>query len=152
QAGPAWGCQDSCRAWNDPSRGYPLLPDLGPAFAARSSAPGSGNLRGGAGNRDSSHAAARRSPRDDRGAAYARARSANNLMQARLIDVEEIAPDVRHFVFEAPGVARLDFLPGQFVSLSGPVEGRTITRAYSIASAPRDGNRFELCLNRVSDG
>jgi CDP-4-dehydro-6-deoxyglucose reductase len=31
------------------------------------------------------------------------------------------------------------------------VEGQMITRAYSIASPP-DGNRFELCLNRVRDG
>lgn len=31
------------------------------------------------------------------------------------------------------------------------MDGREITRAYSIAS-PRDGNRFALCLNRVADG
>jgi NAD(P)H-flavin reductase len=29
--------------------------------------------------------------------------------------------------------------------------GKKVTRAYSIASAP-DGNRFELCLNRVQEG
>ena len=27
-----------------------------------------------------------------------------------------------------------------------------MTRAYSFASAPHAGNRFELCLNRVPDG
>ena len=43
------------------------------------------------------------------------------------------------------------FKPGQFVSLSDEVAGRKVTRAYSIASAP-DGNRFELCLNRVNLG
>jgi CDP-4-dehydro-6-deoxyglucose reductase len=73
-------------------------------------------------------------------------------MQAKLIECVEIAPGVRHFVFEAPPVERLDFTPGQFVSLSGEVGGKTITRAYSIASAPSEGNRFELCLNRVGDG
>jgi CDP-4-dehydro-6-deoxyglucose reductase len=31
------------------------------------------------------------------------------------------------------------------------LEGREVTRAYSIASAP-DGVRFELCLNRVKEG
>ena len=40
---------------------------------------------------------------------------------------------------------------GQFVSFSDVIGDRTITRAYSIASAP-DGNRFELCLNLVKDG
>jgi ferredoxin-NADP reductase len=73
-------------------------------------------------------------------------------MQARLIESVEIAPQVRHFVFEAPDVERLDFLPGQFVSLTDTVRGKEITRAYSIASAPSGANRFELCLNLVADG
>lgn len=62
-----------------------------------------------------------------------------------------IGPEVKHFVFEVPGVERFDFTPGQFVSFSETVAGRTITRAYSLASAP-SGNRFELCLNRVREG
>jgi CDP-4-dehydro-6-deoxyglucose reductase len=73
-------------------------------------------------------------------------------MQARLIESVELAPEVRHFVFEAEGVDRLDFVAGQFVSLSASIGGRTITRAYSLASAPGAGNRFELCLNRVPGG
>ena len=73
-------------------------------------------------------------------------------MLARLIESVELAPEVRHFVFEAEGPDRLEFVPGQFVSLSAEVGGRTITRAYSLASAPGDGNRFELCLNRVPEG
>ena len=73
-------------------------------------------------------------------------------MQAKLISWVEIAPGVRHFVFEAPELQRLDFVPGQFVSLTDSVAGRAITRAYSIASAPGEGNRFELCLNLVDGG
>jgi ferredoxin-NADP reductase len=73
-------------------------------------------------------------------------------MQARLIEWTEIAPGVRHFVFEAPEVLKLDFVPGQFVSFSDRIGGKEITRAYSIASAPSEGNQFELCLNRVDDG
>jgi len=74
-------------------------------------------------------------------------------MQARLIDSFEIAPGVRHFVFEAPDMEKLDFIPGQFVSFSGMMNGREVTRAYSIASAPPvSGSRFELCLNLVPDG
>src|ERR1700676_4527048 len=75
-----------------------------------------------------------------------------NRLQAKLIEWTEIAPGVRHFVFEAPELTRLNFIPGQFVSLTDSVESRAITRAYSIASAPGNGNRFELCLNRVDDG
>src|SRR5271155_6200 len=73
-------------------------------------------------------------------------------MRARLIESVEIAPDVRHFVFEASDVEKLTFTPGQFVSFTDTVDGKDITRAYSIASAPDETNRFELCLNLVTDG
>jgi len=73
-------------------------------------------------------------------------------VQAKLIEWVEIAPGVRHFVFEAPELRRLEFVPGQFVSLTDSIAGRSITRAYSIASAPGENNRFELCLNRVDGG
>jgi CDP-4-dehydro-6-deoxyglucose reductase len=72
-------------------------------------------------------------------------------MKAILVSSHEIAPEVRHFVFAAQDVDRLDFTPGQFVSFSDHINGRKVTRAYSIASAPH-GNRFELCLNRVREG
>ena len=72
-------------------------------------------------------------------------------MRARLIQSQEIGPDVRHFYFDVPETHALDFTPGQFVSFTQTVLGREVTRAYSICSAP-NGNRFELCLNRVRDG
>ena len=70
-------------------------------------------------------------------------------MEAKLIDWREIAPGVRHFEFEAVGVDRLEFVPGQFTSFTEVIGGKEITRAYSLASAPLGTNRFELCLNRV---
>jgi ferredoxin-NADP reductase len=72
-------------------------------------------------------------------------------MIAKLLEFSDIAEEVRHFVFEAPEKEELEFVPGQFVSLSSVVNGKKITRAYSIASAPA-GNLFELCLNRVIEG
>jgi ferredoxin-NADP reductase len=68
-------------------------------------------------------------------------------MQAKLIESSEIAPEVRHFVFEVPEVENFTFVPGQFVSMNQIVNEKKITRAYSIASAPSETNRFELCLN-----
>jgi CDP-4-dehydro-6-deoxyglucose reductase, E3 len=73
-------------------------------------------------------------------------------MEARLIESREIAPGVRHFGFEALGVERLEFVPGQFTSFTDMIEGKEITRAYSLASAPSGTNQFELCLNRVEPG
>lgn len=72
-------------------------------------------------------------------------------MDAVLFSWREIAPEVRHFVFEVPGLAELRAEPGQFVSFRGEVNGRRVTRPYSLAGLPQ-GNRFELCLNRVREG
>ena len=73
------------------------------------------------------------------------------VLQARLIESRLIAPEVKHFVFDVPEVEQLPYQAGQFVSFSRDFDGKRITRAYSTASPPA-GNRFELCLNRVSDG
>ncbi len=73
-------------------------------------------------------------------------------MEAKLIESTEIAPEVRHFVFEVPELEKFTFVPGQFVSMNRVINGKKITRAYSIASAPSDTNRFELCLNLVHQG
>jgi ferredoxin-NADP reductase len=69
--------------------------------------------------------------------------------EAELIEWRALAPDIRHFVFAAP--EPLAFTAGQFVSFSAMVEGKSVTRAYSIVSPP-DGTRFDLCLNEVQDG
>jgi ferredoxin-NADP reductase len=73
-------------------------------------------------------------------------------MEAKLIESSEIAPEVRHFVFEVPEVDKFTFTPGQFVSMNRVINEKKITRAYSIASAPAGSNRFELCLNLVHEG
>jgi ferredoxin-NADP reductase len=73
------------------------------------------------------------------------------VLNARLVSSHDIAPEVKHFTFDVPEVEQLPYLPGQFVSFSRDFHGKKITRAYSTASPP-EGNRFELCLNRVADG
>jgi ferredoxin-NADP reductase len=76
-----------------------------------------------------------------------------HLYTARLAHQEWLSEssETKHLVFIAEEMTNFDFLAGQFISLVAPKEGKTITRAYSIASAPRR-NEFELCLNRVEDG
>jgi ferredoxin-NADP reductase len=59
--------------------------------------------------------------------------------------------ETKHLVFAIDNMEKFDFAAGQFISLVGPKDGKTITRAYSLASAPRK-NEFDLCLNRVEDG
>lgn len=71
-------------------------------------------------------------------------------MRARLVSSREIAPNTRHFEFEAPDWTAA-FVPGQFLSLTRTFGEDEITRAYSIASPP-DGHRFALCANLVNEG
>jgi ferredoxin-NADP reductase len=55
--------------------------------------------------------------------------------------------------FEVQGQPKFDFVAGQFISVREPrQDGKPITRAYSLASPPTPSNRFDLCLNRVSEG
>lgn len=57
-----------------------------------------------------------------------------------------------HLEFSVPELERFDFQPGQFVStIAIDGNGKHQTRAYSIASAPRDSG-FDLCVNRVEGG
>lgn len=71
---------------------------------------------------------------------------------AQLMRVVQLSEQTRHLEFAVQQVDRFDFVPGQFLSLVAAKDGREITRAYSIASAPYDDIRFDLCLNRVGDG
>jgi ferredoxin-NADP reductase len=71
--------------------------------------------------------------------------------QARLLHTVDVGPNIRHFHFEIPDIEHFHFLPGQWVSLTETVGDKKVTRAYSLASLP-DGNRFEICLNKVEDG
>src|SRR5213078_2413195 len=71
----------------------------------------------------------------------------------RLARSASLSEQTKHLEFEVQGVPRFGFVAGQWLSLkANKPDGEEITRAYSIASPPRDDNRFALCLNRVQDG
>ncbi len=74
------------------------------------------------------------------------------LFTARLLDCRDLSDSTKHFSWEVEEAHQFDFQAGQFVSMLATHDGREITRAYSIASAPRGDNTFDLCLNRVPDG
>ena len=74
------------------------------------------------------------------------------LQIARLTKSIELSDQTKHLEFEIPEVESFDFKAGQFVSIREQrADGKWITRAYSVASAPRR-NCFDVCLNRVESG
>jgi ferredoxin-NADP reductase len=72
---------------------------------------------------------------------------------ARLVRSVPLSQFTKHLEFEVEGDARFAFVPGQWLSVkTATPEGKEITRAYSIASAPGENRNFAFCLNRVQDG
>jgi ferredoxin-NADP reductase len=69
---------------------------------------------------------------------------------ATVARVVEHAPDVRSLVLALGEPLR--FAPGQFLSCKLPVGGETLTRAYSIASAPEATREVEILLSLVPGG
>jgi CDP-4-dehydro-6-deoxyglucose reductase len=74
--------------------------------------------------------------------------------EGQVRQITPIAPNVRSFWVEVPGVERFEFLPGQFVTLDLPIGEKRLQRwrSYSIANAPDGGNVFELCIVRSESG
>jgi ferredoxin-NADP reductase len=79
---------------------------------------------------------------------------ARDLYTARLARKECISQAAQcfHFEFVIDELEDFPFTPGQFISaVEEDSQGKEQTRAYSFASAA-NGNRFDLCLNRVEGG
>jgi ferredoxin-NADP reductase len=58
----------------------------------------------------------------------------------------------KHFEFEVNGGERFEFVPGQYITIDVEIDGEDCARSYSVASAPRPDNSFELCLNLIPGG
>ena len=79
---------------------------------------------------------------------------ARELHTAKLVRKQCLSQSAQcfHLEFVIDAIPEFVFRPGQFISVgASDPHGKHHTRAYSIASAP-NGNRFDLCLNRVEDG
>jgi ferredoxin-NADP reductase len=82
-----------------------------------------------------------------------RTTSQRQLLTAELTESMLLSPQTKHLELRVVGVEEFRFVPGQFVSIKQPrPDGKVHTRAYSLASPPRSGPSFDLCLNRVEEG
>jgi ferredoxin-NADP reductase len=76
----------------------------------------------------------------------------HTLLTARLTRSDILSEKTKHLEFDVEELSSFDFVAGQFISVREPRGDKFVTRAYSIASAPRGDNTFDLCLNRVDEG
>ena len=65
--------------------------------------------------------------------------------------IESLSYNVRSFRLRLVEPPKLDFKAGQFIIMNVPHEGKTVKRAYSVASPPHDPG-VELCIQHVESG
>lgn len=75
-------------------------------------------------------------------------------LRARLASVTPVSPDVTDLRFALESPPRLEFAPGQFVTLSigNDAQGQPIRRSYSLASSARHGDELRLLIKLLPDG
>src|SRR5579859_4289397 len=76
------------------------------------------------------------------------------LLNATLIKSVPLSSKAHHLTFRVESEEPLEFLPGQSIRVEVPIgeSGSSMPFPYSIASAPREDNCFELCLRRGNKG
>lgn len=66
--------------------------------------------------------------------------------------VRQETHDVRTFVFAPSSPRRFDYKPGQFLTFDLEIDGRTVNRCYTIASAPTRPATVSITVKRVENG
>ena len=69
-----------------------------------------------------------------------------------LKSLSELGNETRHLDLQYEPGKGMDFVPGQFVSIIYPKDGKVIRRAYSIASAPEEKEHLVLLIKLVQGG
>ncbi len=72
--------------------------------------------------------------------------------EATIENIDQLTYNVRGFRFRLPSDIDFNFKPGQFVIMHIPHEGKTVKRAYSIASAPHEKGILEFCIQKLEGG
>lgn len=73
---------------------------------------------------------------------------------AKVVEVRPHNAHTRSFILAAENTTVFDFIPGQFVTFDLPIAERPSQRmrSYSIASAPKGDNTFELVITHMPNG
>jgi ferredoxin-NADP reductase len=77
------------------------------------------------------------------------AKDSMNLLLAR---IEQQTHDTRTLRFQVPKERRLSAKPGQFLTFQWTIDGRRVTRSYTISSSPAHENYVEITPKRMEDG
>lgn len=68
------------------------------------------------------------------------------------VQVRQETSDVRTFVFRSEKPRSFRYLPGQYMTFTLPIEGRSVYRCYTIASSPTRPDTMSITVKRVLNG
>lgn len=68
-------------------------------------------------------------------------------IQSKILEINSLSKDTKQFVISVP--KEFKFKPGQYVLLEIEIENQIQRRAYSIAAAPNNNKKIELCIKKV---
>ncbi len=75
-----------------------------------------------------------------------------DILNLTLARIDTQAPDAKTLRFLLPPGRQLKTCPGQFLTFEWPIEGKTVTRSYSICSSPAQTGYIEITPKRVENG
>jgi ring-1,2-phenylacetyl-CoA epoxidase subunit PaaE len=70
----------------------------------------------------------------------------------RVADIRQETSDTKTICFKQPGLKKIRYLPGQYLTLIFRINGRKYIRPYSFSSAPDVDEYLEVTVKRVSGG
>jgi ring-1,2-phenylacetyl-CoA epoxidase subunit PaaE len=70
----------------------------------------------------------------------------------KIVQIEKITPDVVTVFFKQPGLKKVKYLPGQYLTLIIRINGRKYIRPYSFSSAPDIDQHMAITVKRIPGG
>ena len=70
----------------------------------------------------------------------------------KVIDIRRESSDSKTFVFKQPGLRKIKYRAGQFLTLILSIAGRRYRRAYSLSSSPSLNHNLCITIKRVPGG
>lgn len=73
-------------------------------------------------------------------------------LNLKVVEITHETADAATIHFEHPQKQKIDYKPGQFLTLILPIEGKEVRRSYSLCSTPHEAPRLSVTVKRVEGG
>src|SRR5262249_48197498 len=79
-------------------------------------------------------------------------KTSTEVLNFTLVRIETQSHDAKTLRFVLPRGQQISARPGQFLTFEWQIDGKAVTRSYSICSSPTQGNFIEITPKRVEAG